>query len=178
MAIVHGEDLKSKQSVTKLARFKKVLFESLKDHESAIPELRKEGEQVTGRGANAMRKKSENITCPDRNKFSLWNFRFPGKLLIAELMPNTSSNIEYFPRGSRVIAVEPEPIFEKIYNERKHEISFNHVKLDRFVNARPESLEGIADNSVDVVVATLVCCSVERLDFTMREIKRVLVRVS
>lgn len=93
-------------------------------------------------------------------------------------MPGTSSNIEYFPKGSKVIAVEPEPVFEKLFSERKHEVSFSHVKLERFVHAYPESLEGLPDNSVDVVVATLVCCSVDRLDFTMREIKRVLARVS
>lgn len=45
MALLYGEDLKSKQNTTKLARFKKVLFENLKDLKSHDAQLRKDGER-------------------------------------------------------------------------------------------------------------------------------------
>ncbi|OQR77430.1 methyltransferase protein 7A-like [Tropilaelaps mercedesae] len=139
MTLLHGGDLKSKQNTAKLARFKKVLFESIKDLKSHDAQLRKEG-----------------------------------KLLIAELNPSNGSNFEYYPRGSKVIAVEAEPVFEKVFAARQHEFPFANIKIERFLHARPEALEGIEDGSIDVVVGTLVCCSVDDLAVTMREIKRVL----
>ncbi|XP_022695064.1 methyltransferase-like protein 7A isoform X2 [Varroa jacobsoni] len=141
MALLYGEDLKSKQNTTKLARFKKVLFENLKDLKSHDAQLRKDG-----------------------------------RLYIVELNPSTGSNFEFYPRGSKVVIVETELMFEQLYKKKQHEFPFSHIKVERFIQGRPESLKDLPDASVDVVVATLVCCSVENLAVSMREIKRVLAK--
>ena len=43
MNLLYGENLKTKQNAQKLARFKKVLFEDIKEVVSSDPKLRAEG---------------------------------------------------------------------------------------------------------------------------------------
>ena len=49
--------------------------------------------------------------------------------------------------------------------------------MERFVVGMAEDMKDIADGSIDVVVSTLVLCSVRSIEKTMKEIQRVLVPV-
>jgi ubiquinone/menaquinone biosynthesis C-methylase UbiE len=49
--------------------------------------------------------------------------------------------------------------------------------LEKFIISSGEKLQGVPSNSVDIVVATMVLCSVENARNVLREIRRVLVPV-
>ncbi|XP_003740754.2 methyltransferase-like protein 7A [Galendromus occidentalis] len=139
LSLLHGENLKTKQNAQKLARFKKVLFEDIREVVSSDPKLRSEG-----------------------------------KIRILELSPGTGTNVEFYPRGSKLISYENDGVFEKYYQEHRHE--FPHVQVEKFLKGSPENMSELEDESVDVIIGTLVCCSVEDIALTMREIKRVLAK--
>ena len=90
----------------------------------------------------------------------------------------TGANLEFYPAGSRLHCVDPNQAFE-VYFRRECLQKAAHLDADiRFVAERGESMPSVADGSVDVVVSTLVLCSVTHLDQMFREIRRVLAPVS
>ena len=76
--------------------------------------------------------------------------------------------------GSRVIGVEPNPYFVDELLKLKDSCP-NLVKV---IRGFAEDLSDISNESVDAVVSTLVLCSVKDLDKSIKEVKRVLVKVS
>ncbi|XP_037068056.1 methyltransferase-like protein 7A [Pollicipes pollicipes] len=96
-------------------------------------------------------------------------------LNILEVGVGTGTNLEYYPAGSRLLSVDPNAAFEA-YFRRECEQKAAHLDPDiRFVAERGESMPSVADSSVDVVVVTVVLCSVAHVDQMLREILRVLV---
>ncbi|KAF0295055.1 Methyltransferase-like protein 7A [Amphibalanus amphitrite] len=96
-------------------------------------------------------------------------------LNILEIGVGTGMNLEFYPAGSRLHCVDPNQAFE-VYFRRECLQKAAHLDPDiRFVAERGESMPSVADSSVDVVVTTLVMCSVTHLDQMLREIRRVLV---
>lgn len=76
--------------------------------------------------------------------------------------------------GSRVIGVEPNPYFvDELLKLQK-----TNPNLVRVIRGYAEDLGDISNESVDAVVSTLVLCSVKDLDKSLKEVKRVLVKVS
>ena len=49
--------------------------------------------------------------------------------------------------------------------------------MEKFVLASAEDMKGVEDGSVDIVVSTLVLCSVRSLEKTLQEVHRVLAPV-
>ncbi|XP_077984892.1 thiol S-methyltransferase TMT1A-like [Glandiceps talaboti] len=95
-----------------------------------------------------------------------------GKLTILEVGAGGGANFEFYPRGTKVVAVDPNERYKKyLVNSVKQ---FRHVRLDQFIAAEGEDMSAIADNSFDVVVSTLVMCSVKEPKAYVDEIKRVL----
>jgi ubiquinone/menaquinone biosynthesis C-methylase UbiE len=89
--------------------------------------------------------------------------------VVVELGPGAGANMRYYPAGTRVLAVEP--------NVRMHE------RLRRRARRRGVELElhpiaaetlDLPDASVDLVVLTLVLCSVSRPASVVAEARRVL----
>nr|XP_037269775.1 methyltransferase-like protein 7A [Rhipicephalus microplus] len=97
-----------------------------------------------------------------------------GAIRIVEIGVGTGTNLAYYPTGSKVISVEPNPYFENIFRENR--CAFPNVEIERFVISGAEDMSSIPSDSVDCVVSTLVLCSVENMAFVIREIKRILVR--
>ena len=90
----------------------------------------------------------------------------------------TGTNLEFYPTGSRLHCVDPNQSFEVFFRrECVQRAAHLHPEI-RFVVERGESMPSVADQSVDVVVSTLVMCSVTHLDQMLREVRRVLVPVS
>lgn len=84
-------------------------------------------------------------------------------------------NFEFFPPNSRLTVVEPNAFFEPMFYERQSK--FPSLKMERFVLAKAEDMKDIEDGSIDIVVSTLVLCSVESVEKTLSEVERVLAPV-
>ena len=86
------------------------------------------------------------------------------------------ANFEFYPPGCHLTVVEPNPFFEPLFFERQ--AKHPSIKMDKFVLGTAEDMKGIEDSSIDAVVSTLVLCSVDCLEKTLKEVQRVLAPVS
>jgi len=88
---------------------------------------------------------------------------------ILEIGPGTGTNFRYYPRGSVVLAVEPNPYMHPWLRRRAA-----RAGLDlRIIPVRSEALP-LDDGCADVAVATLVLCSVGDPPAVLREVRRAL----
>ncbi|XP_042524658.1 methyltransferase-like protein 7A isoform X2 [Dipodomys spectabilis] len=95
-----------------------------------------------------------------------------GKLSLLELGCGTGTNFKFYPPGCRVTCIDPNPNFERFLF--KSLVESRHLQFERFVVAAGEDMREVADGSVDVVVCTLVLCSVRNPEQILREVHRVL----
>lgn len=108
---------------------------------------------------------------------SLTEFRnSAGHLRILEIGCGTGTNFEFYPPGSKITCTDPNPHFQKFLQKSMADSS--HLMFDKFVIAAGEDLGSVEDDSVDVVVCTLVLCSVKNATQTLREVHRILRAVS
>ncbi|CAJ1051111.1 methyltransferase-like protein 7A [Xyrichtys novacula] len=104
---------------------------------------------------------------------SLSEFKKPGKhLTLLEVGCGSGANFKYYPAGSKVICLDPNPTFQSYV---KSSVAENdQLTYERFVVASGENMGSVEDESVDVVVCTLVLCSVDDIPQTLREVHRIL----
>lgn len=95
-----------------------------------------------------------------------------GKLSLLEVGCGTGTNFKFYPSGCKVTCVDPNPNFEKFLIKSVAEN--RHLQFERFVVASGENMRQVADGSMDVVVCTLVLCSVQNQEQILREVCRVL----
>ncbi|XP_034349107.3 thiol S-methyltransferase TMT1A-like isoform X1 [Arvicanthis niloticus] len=121
---------------------------------------------------------NEQMASRKRELFSnLQEFAGPsGKLSLLEVGCGTGANFKFYPPGCRVTCIDPNPNFEKFLFKSVAEN--RHLQFERFVVAAGENMHQVADGSVDVVVCTLVLCSVNNQEKILREVHRVLRPVS
>ena len=88
---------------------------------------------------------------------------------IVELGPGSGANFRYYPRGTRVIAVEPNPMMLK----RMYAQAARH---DVEIDLRHAGAEGmkVESGSADLVVSTLVLCTVRDPAQVLSEVRRIL----
>lgn len=98
------------------------------------------------------------------------------KVALLELGCGTGPNFHFYPPGCRVTCVDPNPNFEKFLTKSMAENG--HLQYERFIVAHGEDMRQLADGSMDVVVCTLVLCSVHSPKKVLQEIHRVLRPVS
>ncbi len=88
---------------------------------------------------------------------------------ILELGPGAGTNFRYYPIGTHVVAVEPNlhahPVLVREAGRRGLGITIVAGNAERLP---------LATGSVDVVVGTLLLCSVRDPEFVLREVRRVL----
>uniref|UniRef100_A0A0P4WD28 Methyltransferase type 11 domain-containing protein n=2 Tax=Scylla olivacea TaxID=85551 RepID=A0A0P4WD28_SCYOL len=92
---------------------------------------------------------------------------------ILEIGVGTGVNFQYYPDGSHLIVVDPNPHFAKYYDENRKK--FPNIHSEEILITTGEEMTGVADNSVDVVVVTLVLCSVGDAHQILKQVVRVLV---
>ncbi|XP_045116454.1 methyltransferase-like protein 7A isoform X2 [Portunus trituberculatus] len=94
---------------------------------------------------------------------------------ILEIGVGTGVNFAHYPEGSHLVVVDPNPHFKSYFEENRK--SFPHLQVEDFVVTTGDRMEAVKDESVDVVVVTLVLCSLpsETIQATLKEIQRVLV---
>jgi ubiquinone/menaquinone biosynthesis C-methylase UbiE len=88
---------------------------------------------------------------------------------IVELGPGSGANFRYYPVGTRVIAVEPNPMMlKRMYAQA--------VRYGVEIDLRHAGAEGmeVESESADLVVATLVLCTVRDPEQVLSEVRRVL----
>ncbi|XP_072040372.1 thiol S-methyltransferase TMT1A-like isoform X2 [Amphiura filiformis] len=93
-------------------------------------------------------------------------------LTILEIGAGSGTNFKYFPSGSSVIALEPNPHFQKYL--KRNASAFPGVEIKQIVTDWAEKMTQIGDNSVHAVVCTVVLCSVKDVDAVLSETLRVL----
>ncbi|EFX66427.1 hypothetical protein DAPPUDRAFT_64689, partial [Daphnia pulex] len=95
-----------------------------------------------------------------------------GALRILEIGPGPGYNFEFYPPNSQLTAVEVNRFFEEQFFEKQAD--HPHIKMDRFVVGFAEDMKDVPDNSVDIVVSTMVLCSVRSVEGALKEVHRVL----
>lgn len=95
-----------------------------------------------------------------------------GCIRILEIGIGSGSNLKYYPKGSRLISVEPNPFFERFFMENI--IAFPDTQVEQFIEGTAEDMSAVASDSVDVVVSTHVLCSVGDVAKCLAEVRRVL----
>ncbi|KAG5836469.1 methyltransferase-like protein 7A [Anguilla anguilla] len=95
-----------------------------------------------------------------------------GTLRILEIGCGTGANFKFYPSGSKVICTDPNPHFQSYLQEA---IAANdQLEFEKFVVSSAENLSAVSDNAVDVVVSTLVLCSVDDVKRVLEEAHRIL----
>ncbi|XP_014712750.1 thiol S-methyltransferase TMT1B [Equus asinus] len=95
-----------------------------------------------------------------------------GKVALLEVGCGTGANFKFYPAGCRITCLDPNPNFEKFLTKSMAEN--RHLEYERFVVAPGEDMKELADSSMDVVVITLVLCSVQSPRRVLQEVYRVL----
>ncbi|XP_061471268.1 N6-adenosine-methyltransferase TMT1A-like [Rhineura floridana] len=95
-----------------------------------------------------------------------------GELRLLEIGTGTGSNFQFFPGNCKVICTDPNPHFQR--SLAKSIAQNQHLRFDNFLVTPAEDLHQVADSSVDVVVSTLVLCSVRSVKGALSEVYRVL----
>ncbi|XP_071351340.1 thiol S-methyltransferase TMT1A-like [Trachinotus anak] len=95
-----------------------------------------------------------------------------GTLRLLEIGCGSGANFPFYPHGCTVICTDPNPHFHR-YLRRSMEAN-KHLTYDKFIVASGEDMKEVQDESVDVVVCTLVLCSVRDVQQVIAEIRRVL----
>ncbi|CAG0917579.1 unnamed protein product [Notodromas monacha] len=107
-------------------------------------------------------------------KSGVQELRNKGQFRILEIGVGTGANFRYYPKNSVLIALDPNEYFLKYFDKNKREYP---VHLEKFIVARGEAMRQIPTGTVDVVVTTLVLCSIKEtlIKPFLAEILRVLV---
>ena len=104
---------------------------------------------------------------------------------VLEIGIGAGENFLYYPHGTSLIAVDPNPHVETLLRENLEKIG-DRVHLKKFVVASAEDMNctsgefGVKDNSVAAAVGTFLLCSLtdDQTTKTLQEVKRVLLPVS
>jgi len=103
--------------------------------------------------------------------------RGDGKITILEVGSGAGANFAFFPPGSEITCVEPNRHFEKMVRNKVRQIP--EIRIAQYHVGVAENMKGLVETeSVDVVVITLVLCTVKDPIRSLQEIIRVLKPVS
>lgn len=101
------------------------------------------------------------------------DFSGPSKeIRLLEIGCGSGANFQFYPRGCKVTCLDINPNFQKFLS--KSQAENDHIIYERFVVASADNMTAVADGSMDVVVCTLLACSVPDISALLRDIKRVL----
>lgn len=95
-----------------------------------------------------------------------------GAIKVLEIGVGTGANFAYYPEGTRLTVVDPNPHFKQYYNENRKK--FPNIHSEDIILTTGEDMDMIPDNSIDVVVVTQVLCSVPSIEKILKQILRVL----
>lgn len=99
-----------------------------------------------------------------------------GTLRLLEIGCGSGANFKFYPDGCTVVCTDPNPHFRK-YLRRSMDAN-THLSYGDFLVVPAEDMPAVDDESVDVVVCTLVLCSVKDVPAVLQEVRRILRPVS
>lgn len=99
-----------------------------------------------------------------------------GTLHLLEIGCGTGANFKFYPDGCTVICTDPNPHFQKYL--RMSMDANTHLTYGEFLVVSGENMKEVEDESMDVVVCTLVLCSVHNVRQVLQEVRRILKPVS
>lgn len=88
---------------------------------------------------------------------------------VVEIGPGTGVNLPYLPDGLRWIGLEPNP---HMHDYLRSQLDGRSIDVD--LRTAPAQDTGLPTDSADVVISTLVLCSVPDLADTLAELQRIL----
>ncbi|KAG7158840.1 methyltransferase-like protein 7A [Homarus americanus] len=94
------------------------------------------------------------------------------EIRILEIGVGTGVNFAHYPEGTHLVGVDRNLHFKSYWEENRKQ--FPNIYSGEMLTTSAENIEAVADNSVDVVVITLVLCSVPKIDPILKEVLRVL----
>ncbi|KAM9321302.1 thiol S-methyltransferase TMT1A-like [Gastrophryne carolinensis] len=94
------------------------------------------------------------------------------QLRLLEIACGSGANFKYYPSGCKVTCLDINPNFQKYLS--KSQAENDHLKYEGFIVASADNMTQVADASMDVVVCTLLACSVPNISAVLKEVKRVL----
>lgn len=120
--------------------------------------------------------------------------RHENKFRLLEIGVGPGVNLKYFPKNTSLIAIDSNAYFKKYFDDNLEEFHRNRsssipeddnldnerkpdnqkLTLEKFIICSAEDMKTIQDNSVDVIVATHLLCSVKKPQKVLSEIHRVL----
>ncbi|XP_070793899.1 thiol S-methyltransferase TMT1A-like isoform X2 [Pituophis catenifer annectens] len=95
-----------------------------------------------------------------------------GKLHLLEIGVGTGTNFQFYPPNSHVTCLDYNPNFRNFLLQGMAQNT--HLQFENFLVSPAENMSSVSDNSMDVVVGTLVFCSVNSTQAALKEILRVL----
>ena len=95
-----------------------------------------------------------------------------GVFRLLEIGTGPGANFQYFPHNALVTTTEPNNFFEETFE--KHRKKYPSVQFQKSLIAKCEDLHMVASESMDVVVSTVVLCTVDDVAKSLKEIRRVL----
>ncbi|XP_041835441.1 methyltransferase-like protein 7A [Melanotaenia boesemani] len=95
-----------------------------------------------------------------------------GTLRLLEIGCGSGANFKFYPHGCTVICTDPNPHFE-MYLQMSMDAN-KHLTYSTFLVLTGEDMKEVQDESMDVVVCTLVLCSVKNVQQVLQEARRVL----
>lgn len=98
-----------------------------------------------------------------------------GAVRILEIGPGFGGNFKFYPPNTLLTTVEIQEYLEKNTAEIREQ--YPNITFERCLIANAENMTEVPDNSVDVVVGTLILCCIDDTKAALSEIRRVLVKV-
>ncbi|XP_070790941.1 thiol S-methyltransferase TMT1A-like [Pituophis catenifer annectens] len=95
-----------------------------------------------------------------------------GKLHLLEIGVGSGTNFQFYPPNSCVTCLDYNPHFRNFLLQSMAQNT--HLQFENILVASAEKMSSVSDNSMDVVVSTLVLCSVNSPQAALKEILRVL----
>ena len=97
-----------------------------------------------------------------------------GHVKILEIGAGTGANFEYYPDNADVVCLDPKPEFSEYLKNSYAQCS--HINMTDFVVGSADDMQ-FEEGSFDVVVCTLVLCSIPDVNKVLSEVRRVLKKV-
>ncbi|KAM5182329.1 thiol S-methyltransferase TMT1A-like [Mantella aurantiaca] len=94
------------------------------------------------------------------------------EIKLLEVGCGSGANFKFYPSGCRVTCLDLNPNFQKFLSKSQEES--DHLRFDGFLVASADNMTPVADASMDVVVCTLLVCSVPSTPAVLKEVQRVL----